>query len=168
MGCPTNECCLRSNRASFVRLVHGKIPLPKFWPVTLISLVRVYVVRDFNPSQTGLWTMVPILAVTTDITLLSTALPMQREWLHSQAKRICFIKASVVCVTLILLRLGLFDSPSFLRGQNTVVDAAELVEREKKRAKANELQRVLLQQVQLTLISFCHRGILLKTTNLIE
>ncbi|EFX62948.1 hypothetical protein DAPPUDRAFT_269368 [Daphnia pulex] len=37
-------------------------------------------------------------------------------------------------------------APSFLRGQNVVVDVAELAERERKRAKANELQRVLLQQ----------------------
>ncbi|KAI9565413.1 hypothetical protein GHT06_009205 [Daphnia sinensis] len=38
-------------------------------------------------------------------------------------------------------------APSFLRGQNVVVDVAELAERERKRAKANELQRVLLQQL---------------------
>ncbi|XP_057370430.1 transcription factor SPT20 homolog isoform X1 [Daphnia carinata] len=38
-------------------------------------------------------------------------------------------------------------APSFLRGQNVMVDVAELAERERKRAKANELQRVLLQQL---------------------
>ena len=55
-------------------------------------------------------------------------------------------------ITLLIERVPLcallfFYSPSFLRGQNAVVDAAELAERERKRAKANELQRVLLQQV---------------------
>lgn len=39
------------------------------------------------------------------------------------------------------------SSPTFLRGQNVVVDAAVMAEREMKRAKATELQRILLQQV---------------------
>lgn len=38
-------------------------------------------------------------------------------------------------------------SPTFLRGQNVVVDAAVMAEREMRRAKATELQKVLLQQV---------------------
>ena len=75
--------------------------------------------------------------------LFRTAQPMRREWRDLGKKKIVLSNWFIAHILLCFC----YCSPSFLRGQNVVVDVAELAERDRKRAKANELQRGLLQQV---------------------